>query len=130
MTNVHEITVPKAWGHEVWLVNTELSCLKELHITPGWQCSLHRHRIKDETFIVQSGHVEIELGGRYWQANPGETIHVPPLTWHRFASHTGAMLLEVSTHHSDADVERREESQRCCRAASGELVSVDAGQAE
>lgn len=106
------IHVPKAWGHEVWLVNTDLYCLKELHISAGWQCSLHRHRIKDETFLVQSGDVEIELGARRWTAHVGDAIHVPAMTWHRFGSSGSAQLLEVSTHHSDDDVERREMSQR------------------
>jgi quercetin dioxygenase-like cupin family protein len=93
-------------------VNTDLYCLKELHLTAGWQCSLHRHRIKDETFLVQSGEVEIELGSRRWLAHAGESIHIPPMTWHRFGSRNAAMLLEVSTHHSDEDVERLEMSRR------------------
>ena len=46
MTEIHK----KGWGYENWLVNTELYCGKILHFNHGKQCSLHYHKIKDETF--------------------------------------------------------------------------------
>ncbi len=101
--------VPKDWGREIIRVNNELYCLKELHITPGWQCSLHRHLTKDETFLHVTGEVFLQTGysgGIFRRVGNGERIRIHPRTWHRFASPTGGMLLEVSTHHDDADVER------------------------
>ena len=47
--------VPKGWGFEKWIVNTELYCGKLLHFNMGKRCSWHYHKIKDETFYVQSG---------------------------------------------------------------------------
>lgn len=88
-------------------------CLKELRVTPGWMCSTHRHKVKSETFIVVSGHPRIEVASRGAFRHPGEIIHVPAGTIHLFAAYHGCpvSLLEVSTHHDDADVERLFESQ-------------------
>jgi D-lyxose ketol-isomerase len=110
--------VPKAWGREIWLVNGPLYCAKLLVLTEGQQCSLHRHKIKDETFFMLEGagiYVEF-LSHEDSRHNvrallPGESQHIYPFTYHRFWSPEGpAILLEVSTQHSDDDVERLEES--------------------
>lgn len=107
--------VPKVWGREIWLCNTPLYCAKLLVLAPGWQCSLHRHLIKDETFFMLEGDgVYVTCGASGAKVNallPGDSFHVPPGLWHRFWSPEGlAVLLEVSTQHSDDDVERLEPS--------------------
>ncbi len=99
-------TIPKTWGREQWLENNELYCLKELHIFAGQRCSLHRHRVKDETFVVRQGVVIVELRKRILIVNPDDKIRIKPGEWHRFGSKAGAVMLEVSTHHDDSDVER------------------------
>ena len=55
-------TVIKDWGVEYWIVN-ETYCGKKLKLFQGMQCSLHHHKIKDETFYVVSGEVAFELDG-------------------------------------------------------------------
>src|SRR4051812_37450647 len=40
----------KIWGREIWITNTALYCGKHLLLNKGYQCSLHYHKIKDETF--------------------------------------------------------------------------------
>ena len=52
---------PKVWGEEHWIVNKEY-CGKKLVLKKGFRCSMHFHKIKDETFYVISGKVLIELG--------------------------------------------------------------------
>ena len=47
--------VPKGWGYEKWIVNTEEYCGKILHINKGKKCSWHYHKLKDETFYLQKG---------------------------------------------------------------------------
>lgn len=117
------ITRVKTWGREEWLVNRELYCAKRLYVTAGFQCSLHRHRIKDETFVVETGSGFIRLGDNYVaEVKPGDVIHVPPLMWHLFGSKLGMQLLEVSTHHDDADVERKQESGAITNEPSKELA--------
>lgn len=106
----------KVWGYEVWLHNSPLYCAKLLVISPGMQCSLHRHRVKTETFFVLQGEVRIELGLATEHKTVGDSVHVPVGTWHRFGNPNTSdfgdqvILLEVSSHHDDADVERFEES--------------------
>ena len=48
---------PKGWGHEKWIVNTDKYCGKILFFEEGKQCSWHYHKLKDETFYVQSGEI-------------------------------------------------------------------------
>ena len=47
--------VPKGWGFEKWIANSEKYCGKLLFIAKGKQCSWHYHRQKDEVFFIQSG---------------------------------------------------------------------------
>jgi mannose-6-phosphate isomerase-like protein (cupin superfamily) len=113
-------TVEKAWGQEVWLVNNDRYCAKLLHVNPGWQCSLHYHPIKKETFIVLDGGVGLDLGipgcpgcpTQKSQLVAGESYTLEPNTPHRFWSYTDepAVILEISSTHDDNDVVRIEES--------------------
>lgn len=119
--------VPKVWGDEYWLVNNEKYCAKLLYIKPGFQCSLHCHIQKKETFIILDGGVNLELaefklatehGGKSYnitetvQLVPGESYTLEPGTYHRFSSYTddSAVVLEISSTHSDEDVVRLEDS--------------------
>lgn len=106
--------VDKVWGFEQIVVNTPLYCAKFLHVQPGKKCSLHYHKIKDETFYVLDG----ECGMQTSLVAPvpipvmhkGQGQYIPPGLPHRFSSERGCILLEVSTHHDDADVVRLEPS--------------------
>ena len=102
--------VEKVWGHEVWIVNNEHYCGKELHLTRHYQCSLHCHKIKHETFYVWNGVVRLEVGDEIKLVYPGDVIEIPPNTYHRFTGVTDALIFEFSTPHSDDDVYRLEYS--------------------
>lgn len=116
-------TVQKAWGQEIWLVNNERYCAKLLHINSGWQCSLHMHPIKKETFVIIDGGVNLEVADTvvptdeplefdHIQLVPGDSYTLEPNTYHRFWSYTDtpAVVLEISSTHSDDDVVRMEDS--------------------
>lgn len=103
-------TVEKVWGTELWIANGPLYCGKLLTLRKGFHCSLHRHPVKDETFYLRSGKVFFELGGKVVVMSPGQSVHVPPGTWHRFTGLEDSEIFEVSTQHSDDDVERMEPS--------------------
>lgn len=111
--NIDFVFTPKLWGGEYLITNTELYCAKYLVVNPGYQCSLHRHLVKDETFIVVEGGIQLECGDELLRMTHGMR-RVKPGTWHRFSNKMQhlAVILEVSTHHSDDDVERKEESRR------------------
>lgn len=115
-------TVKKAWGREVILVNNELYCAKYLFVAPGWQCSLHRHLLKDETFLVLDGAIRLEVGNDRHFLFRNDRYRIHRGTWHRFANleSTDTCILEVSTHHDDADVERKEPSMRTTSLTSSE----------
>ncbi len=107
----------KVWGHEICLTNNQHYCAKLLVLDVGMQCSLHRHAEKHETFFVLQGTVGIKWGTdlnnlKIEHKSVGDPLPIYPGTWHRFwqISPEQAIMLEVSTHHSDEDVERASES--------------------
>jgi len=107
--------VGKKWGSEHWVTNEAEYCGKFLEIYPGFQCSLHYHPIKKETFHVTRGFVTLEQrdvrGVPFSEVlGPGDTRTIMPKTPHRFRSVEGATILEISTHHEDSDVVRITES--------------------
>jgi quercetin dioxygenase-like cupin family protein len=100
----------KLWGSEDWIVNRHDYCGKFLRLRQGWQCSLHYHPVKAETFYLLSGRVRFELGQGVFELNPGESITVEPRVAHRFAGLEDSVIVEFSTFHSDDDVVRLEPS--------------------
>jgi mannose-6-phosphate isomerase-like protein (cupin superfamily) len=103
----------KVWGSELWIVNTDEYCGKRLMLRKGMQCSLHYHKIKDETFFVQSGLVRFEKDGNILILGPGDSIHVPARSLHRFGGVENSEIFEFSTHHVELDVYRIELSRPC-----------------
>lgn len=104
--------IQKAWGTELIIANNDRYCGKVMRLNRGWQCSLHHHKIKDETFYVLEGVVRFELGGKRLILIQGESVYVAPGVKHRFGSRFGAIMIEISTPHSDDDVYRDEESRK------------------
>lgn len=117
-------TVKKVWGWEEIFVNEPEYCGKLLHVTPGYQCSLHYHKNKKETFSVLEGSVLLEqrdIRGIPFEEKlyPGDSRTIMPGTQHRFQSATmgySAIILEVSTHHEDSDSYRIVESGPICQS--------------
>ncbi|MBU2496449.1 MAG: cupin domain-containing protein [Nanoarchaeota archaeon] len=103
-------TVPKIWGGEDWIANDEDTnyCGKIIRVNKGYQCSLHHHVKKDETFYLAKGKIlmELEQDGKLESVimNEGEALHVKPGQKHRF---TGLEkyneIFEFSTYHEDSD---------------------------
>ena len=104
--------VPKIWGEEHWIVNNEKYCGKKLVLKKGYRSSLHYHKIKEETFYVQSGKVLMEIKDKKWIMNKGDIQHIKPNEWHRFTGLEDSELLEFSTQHFDEDTYRKTESER------------------
>lgn len=104
--------VKKVWGYEVWLVNREY-CGKLLVLYKGFQCSLHYHKEKDETFYVNSGKVSMEIGKKKWTMKKGDVQRIAPGKLHRFTGLEKSEIIEFSTHHKESDSYRIEPSRRC-----------------
>lgn len=108
--------VEKVWGSEQWYVNTDKYCLKHLYLKSGYRCSTHHHKIKDETFVLISGHALLCLKNTSFNPFLMEhniAYHVAPETWHYFAGLSDAVIVEVSTHHDDKDSYRLNSSGVC-----------------
>lgn len=107
-------TYDKVWGMETVIANNDLYCMKKLHLRGGFQSSLHYHKVKDETFYIESGALVLELGLRTITMYPGDFCRIEPGKRHRFSNFNEAdcVITEVSTHHSDDDVYRLEESRK------------------
>lgn len=102
---------PKIWGEEHWVVNDpKLNyCGKKLVLKKKFRCSLHEHRIKDETFYVVRGLVAIEedCGILGWTImRPGDAYHISPGILHRFSGLEDSEIIEFSTYHADEDSHR------------------------
>ena len=107
--------VDKPWGHELIWALTDLYCGKVLFVAAGHSLSLQFHREKDESWLVQSGLCQIELGDTGQAVlseevvGPGTALHYPPGTVHRITALEDTTILEVSTPHLD-DVVRLEDA--------------------
>ncbi len=106
--------VKKTWGYEKWFAN-ELYCGKELFINRG-MCSsegrFHYHKIKDETFYVLKGKLQIDIidPDKQWRIDTiflkkGESFRIKPGIAHRFMAgkYLSCKFIEASTHHEDDD---------------------------
>src|SRR5580765_7724369 len=103
--------VTKEWGEERWIVNRDY-CGKLLILKKGFRCSLHYHKIKDETFYVSKGRVLMECAGKKRIMTPGDSLLIQPGMKHRFTGLEDSEIIEFSTHHEDADSYRDEVSGR------------------
>ena len=105
--------VDKLWGKEEWLVNNDKYCCKILYLNKGYQCSLHYHKKKDETFYVLEGVIELQVDTLRFNLQETDYFRITPNTLHRFKSITDkSKILEVSTTHYDTDSYRIENSRK------------------
>jgi len=118
--------VPKGWGFEKWIANSEKYCGKLLYLVKGKKCSLHYHKLKDETFYVQSGKIRLYYSDDMEELkkniaimgdvaifnstaietivlNPGSNFYVPPGRIHSMLAIEDTELYEFSTQHFDSD---------------------------
>lgn len=104
--------VPKGWGYEKWFVNKKEYCGKLLFFAKGKKCSLHYHKLKDETFYIHKGCVEVKwtdqkpdehLMLKYTVLRPGDTFYIPPGRIHQMIAYEDTELFEFSTEHFDED---------------------------
>lgn len=101
-----------AWGEESRIVDAEY-CGKLVHVKPGGQCSLHYHKVKDETLYVIAGRGWVEhsliIAGTFGPIvrcplAPGEWITIARGKLHRFGSLEHLTMIEMSNQHSENDI--------------------------
>ena len=104
--------VEKPWGREIWYADQAAYAGKVLEVKKGCRLSLQYHERKTETLYLLSGKVLLTLRAiapsetpaaslvtptdqSVWL--PGQALHVPARTIHRFEALEDSVLLEVST---------------------------------
>jgi len=106
--------VEKPWGYELIWADAEHYVGKILFVKAGESLSLQFHRVKDESWLVQSGRAKLELGSvgdavlNEEVIAAGASFRFQPGTVHRVTALEDTTILEVSTAHLD-DVVRLED---------------------
>ena len=109
------VRTEKPWGWELLWAHAEDYVGKILFVRAGHALSLQFHRLKDESWYVQSGRAQVEIGEPGQKVLntevlvPGMTLRFPPGTVHRITALEDTTVFEVSTPHLD-DVVRLEDS--------------------
>ena len=113
MTSSEIKIVPKGWGYEKWIVNTDEYCGKLLHFIKGKKCSWHYHKLKDETFYLQEGKLLVKYSDNdnLDEANEvilerGDKSHVYRGLRHQMFAMEDTDMFEFSTQHFDSDSHR------------------------
>jgi mannose-6-phosphate isomerase-like protein (cupin superfamily) len=105
--------VEKPWGYELVWAETDRYVGKVLHIAAGQKLSRQYHALKDETFLVESGEMDLEIGEgaatKVLRMRARDAFHCPPHTVHRMVGVTDVDVIEVSTPELD-DVVRLEDA--------------------
>ena len=107
--------VEKPWGWELIWAHADAYVGKILFVRAGESLSLQFHRAKDESWYVQSGRAQLELGEAGQEAldeevvTAGACFRFKPGTVHRVTALEDTTILEVSTPHLD-DVVRLEDA--------------------
>jgi mannose-6-phosphate isomerase-like protein (cupin superfamily) len=96
------IRVDKPWGYEEIWARTDRYVGKLLFVRQGHRLSLQHHEVKEETLRLMSGRIEMALGPsptelENLELGPGDRVHLPPYTVHRFTALEDSLLVEVST---------------------------------
>lgn len=107
--------VDKKWGYEDWIANNDKYCGKKLLFKKGFFCSWHYHKIKDETFYVNSGKIKMLYSydtdiskAETAILEPGDSFYIPTGLIHRAIAIEDSHIFEFSTHHLDSDSYRIE----------------------
>jgi mannose-6-phosphate isomerase len=106
--------VEKPWGHELIFAVTDRYAGKLLHVKAGEALSLQFHNVKDESWYILEGRVELELGApgqgvlSSEVVGAGASFRLEPGTVHRLRAIEDTTIVEVSTPELD-DVVRLED---------------------
>lgn len=80
------------------IVNREY-CKKLIIVLPGQDHPMHAHKVKEETFQLLYGDLQVTLEDQTIEMKPGDIQTVLRGQKHAFSSRTGAIFEEISTTH-------------------------------
>ena len=105
-------TVERPWGQFQQFVSNQTVTVKIITVEPGHRLSLQTHEHRGEFWQVLDVPIEVTVGDRTWEAQPGESVWVPQGAVHRMANKgdRSGRLLEVAFGDFDeADIVRIED---------------------
>jgi mannose-6-phosphate isomerase-like protein (cupin superfamily) len=103
--------VDKLWGWELWIENNEKYCGKKIFNNGKWSSkgNFHYHPIKDETFYILEGKLQLDVGLDNGWINTtilskNQKLRLKPNLIHRFRALEGnCTFIEFSTKHMEED---------------------------
>ena len=98
------------WGTLLITVINRKYAKKLIVQLPGQSHPAHYHKLKEESFHVLSGELNLTIDGREKNLYPGDVISVLPGVWHSFKSANGCIFEEISTEAMDGDSVYRDPS--------------------
>lgn len=118
--NMTDNIVVKPWGYELIWAKTDNYVGKVLHINKGKRLSLQYHEVKEETIMVKTGILQLQVGRvvtdlETLHLGPGETYHIPAGLVHRMGATDGdCEVIEVSTPQLEDVVRLADDFSRTC----------------
>jgi sialic acid synthase SpsE/mannose-6-phosphate isomerase-like protein (cupin superfamily) len=82
----------------ITVVNREY-CKKLIFLLPGQTHPAMYHKVKDETFFLLYGDLDLKLDNKPTPIQEGGTVEIAPGVLHEFSSLSGAVVEEVSSSH-------------------------------
>jgi mannose-6-phosphate isomerase-like protein (cupin superfamily) len=93
----------KVWGKELIYHNNDKYCFKRLLLNQYYQCSTHYHKIKEETFYLESGKIILSIDNIDISFEVGDFITIHPYTYHHFYGIEKSVIIECSTQDFTSD---------------------------
>ena len=78
-------------------------CKKLIAVLPGQKHPEQYHKIKEETFHLLYGDIQLTLDGQVVEMGCGDTVTIEPGVRHKFQSNGGCVIEEISTTHQFSD---------------------------
>jgi mannose-6-phosphate isomerase-like protein (cupin superfamily) len=78
-------------------------CKKMIIMLPGQKHPAQFHKIKEESFFILHGSIELILDRKKFKMKPGDIKTIKKKQVHEFYSKNGAILEELSTEHVKSD---------------------------
>ena len=86
----------------ITVVNREY-CKRVILILPGQRHPEQWHKLKDETYHILYGEIDLSIGGERRIVGKNEVVIIPRGTKHAFGSPTGAVIEEISSAYAEED---------------------------
>lgn len=87
----------------ITVVNREAYCKRVILILPGQAHPEQWHELKDETYHLLHGEIELTLDGVLRTVTKNEVVVIPRGVKHAFASAAGAVIEEISSAYAQSD---------------------------